>query len=1017
MNRSRLRITLAGLCAGAVVGLLFCSPAVGEVSPETWMRDLGPHLHYRKLTNIVIPGSHDTGTYGLDGSDWDYAGTQNQSETITAALDQGVRYFDLRVVYKDWGGNAGADYWARHSGYISGRLRFGQELDQIKDWTLAPGHEQEIILLNLSIDPAGHAFPSDTCERFDEQLGSALLTPAELQAAYGTTDPGQVTLGQLWSMPGHPRVILDNAECMDAGDPSAGQWRDVDGANVFGTYYASQCYASQYVGALWSGFASRPGIEFLVLKAAASRAGIGSEGDTLGSENTVGEPTQGDLYTLFIQATTTPDCGFPLRWFDLDADRTVLAALYDQWQTNPAIQAHLNIVAGDFVEETDLVKDVLAMDESFPERPDAVTRLGPERVVAEQDQVLPARSFEASVTYERQPAPDQLVNYVLSPSNGAGGGPSFGGSPGEVDVTDDTGLVDVSRMSAGPRVGTWTVNALALLPPPYFYGARETWTLVVVPSSKYTLQAVAGDPATVGVTRTLPGGFAARAVNAAGHPVPDAPVRFDAGSADGTFADGSKTATATTDADGIARSPAFVAGTHAGAMSISVTSTPSIPNLFLPVTVTPGVAAHFVPEKGDLQTTSINTLFHVLLTGHFTDAYGNVTTNMGEDSDHNPEPISLRVDDGSATWPNGSNVIDVKARADGTIQAPPLRAGKFLFDGSDPQRSLIVHAGRASFRGWVLYVAPGRPDAVEATHGDGQRTLVDQPFDHPLDAQVTDSEDHPIPGTEVTFAVTAGEASFPPLNRSLLAAVSGDRALADGPDPRRHSVTVLTDARGDATTPELTAGEHRGQIVVTASIGAEATTKHATFTLSATGVAPGAPSITDLSNGDGRVSVGFSGATDGTSPITSYEVTATDLTNLGSPPATAKGDRSPIVVSGLVNGRTYVFRVTATSDDGTSPPSAPSGRLNVGVEPLVVSGPADGVADQPYSSSFELKGAPPPTVTQVSGDLPPGLILSTDGTLTGTPTEAGSYTFTVRADNPVGIYNATVTITISPATS
>jgi hypothetical protein len=83
---------------------------------------------------------------------------------------------------------------------------------------------------------------------------------------------------------------------------------------------------------------------------------------------------------------------------------------------------------------------------------------------------------------------------------------------------------------------------------------------------------------------------------------------------------------------------------------------------------------------------------------------------------------------------------------------------------------------------------------------------------------------------------------------------------------------------------------------------------------------------------------------------------------------------------------------------------------------MIVSGPANGIAGKPYSSRCTVTGAPPPTVTQVSRDLPPGLTLGSDGTLTGTPTRAGSYTFSLQATNPVGIYDATVPVVISPAT-
>lgn len=57
-------------------------------------------------------------------------------------------------------------------------------------------------------------------------------------------------------------------------------------------------------------------------------------------------------------------------------------------------------------------------------------------------------------------------------------------------------------------------------------------------------------------------------------------------------------------------------------------------------------------------------------------------------------------------------------------------------------------------------------------------------------------------------------------------------------------------------------------------------------------------------------------------------------------------------------------------------------------------------------------GAGPFTWTLVSGALPPGLTLSSDGTIAGTPTTVGEFTFTIKATNALGSDSATVTLTV-----
>jgi hypothetical protein len=56
----------------------------------------------------------------------------------------------------------------------------------------------------------------------------------------------------------------------------------------------------------------------------------------------------------------------------------------------------------------------------------------------------------------------------------------------------------------------------------------------------------------------------------------------------------------------------------------------------------------------------------------------------------------------------------------------------------------------------------------------------------------------------------------------------------------------------------------------------------------------------------------------------------------------------------------------------------------------------------PYDETVVANGNPPPTYSLFSGSLPAGLSLASNGNLTGTPTSAVAYSFTLRASNSQG---------------
>jgi len=92
----------------------------------------------------------------------------------------------------------------------------------------------------------------------------------------------------------------------------------------------------------------------------------------------------------------------------------------------------------------------------------------------------------------------------------------------------------------------------------------------------------------------------------------------------------------------------------------------------------------------------------------------------------------------------------------------------------------------------------------------------------------------------------------------------------------------------------------------------------------------------------------------------------------------------------------------------------------VAVQPnaVVTSGePPRARIDEAYSFTFTATGERLFEFSVPGGGLPPGLVLSTEGVLSGTPEQAGSFTFTVKAAGDVTSAFQEVTLVVDPLTS
>ena len=173
-------------------------------------------------------------------------------------------------------------------------------------------------------------------------------------------------------------------------------------------------------------------------------------------------------------------------------------------------------------------------------------------------------------------------------------------------------------------------------------------------------------------------------------------------------------------------------------------------------------------------------------------------------------------------------------------------------------------------------------------------------------------------------------------------------------------------------------------VTATNSAGSASATSAATASIAA-GV-PGAPTIGTATAGNTQATVTF------TAPAITGGVAITSFTATSSPGGlTASGASSPLTVTGLTNGTSYTFTVTATNSVGTGPAGGPTSPVTPSLAPssveyLIVSGGGGGGGGI------------------AAGAGAGGYLTGTASVSSGTP-----YTTTVGAGGPGGVGNNTGT--------
>jgi hypothetical protein len=363
VSRTGLAIALG------LVTLLVARPAlpVAQAAQATevpvhdhWMADLSTDIGPLPIGEVIIPGSHDTGTYALNdfmaAAAPAYAVTQDID--VAAQLQHGIRQLDIRATYHDRG-NGAVDYYILHSDSFITDLSLEDILDDVQAWVATPGHEKEIVILRVRASSNDNpARFNEICQHFKSSFGSLLIAPS---SADPSRDISRSTMNQLWSMPDSPRVITDWSACTGAS------WLPNGPGKEFSGYYANQCYAAPYlvlpvrtgvIGALAAALEARGDATDLPGGATQESPFVAATG----TKDRFGMTSFAGFYSLGLHSSQTADCLFPLTFFAHEQSLT-MDAVKSWFDTDQhRARANLNILTADFVEQTRLVEYAIAMN-------------------------------------------------------------------------------------------------------------------------------------------------------------------------------------------------------------------------------------------------------------------------------------------------------------------------------------------------------------------------------------------------------------------------------------------------------------------------------------------------------------------------------------------------------------------------------------------------------------------------------------------------------------------------------
>jgi hypothetical protein len=365
-----------------------------------------------------------------------------------------------------------------------------------------------------------------------------------------------------------------------------------------------------------------------------------------------------------------------------------------------------------------------------------------------------------------------------------------------------------NAMLTATAPGTHFINAMA-------FSGTATIVNPTDPPAGIGLLAIAQ---TMAIVTNSYGTVATHITDAQGNPLGGVPVTFavvpGSGGAGGNFAGN---ATVSTNADGVAVSPALISNTMAGSFAVtatagSLTTTATLTNL-------PGAAAVCNTAGGNAQNAIVGTAFATSLQALVTDAFGNPVAGV---------PVTFSVPASGATGAF-SMLPTVLTDAQGLATAPHLIANHIR--GAFTVTATALGISKPAN---LQLTNTARPATMTPVTGNNQRGTVGNAFTTALTVKVVDGFGLPVRGITVEFVA--------PSSNPVGAALNGP-------------ASVLTDANGVATAPKLIANGAVGAFSVEAWVGGLKTPT--LFTLYSVASTPAAISVHTGSNQNAAPNTAF----------------------------------------------------------------------------------------------------------------------------------------------------------------